>query len=59
MVRNVIHFYGEELLAPCPTSQLEDYLLLTVSECLFSIFASRDRDSWRALVNAIKSLLVP
>jgi len=29
-------FYGEELLAPCPTSKLEDQPLLAVCDCLFN-----------------------
>jgi hypothetical protein len=34
-----LFFYGE-LLAPRPTSKLEDYPLLTVRDCLFNIFAA-------------------
>jgi hypothetical protein len=37
---NVICFYGEELLAPRPTSRLEDHPLSAVCDCLFSIFAA-------------------
>jgi hypothetical protein len=33
-------FYSEELLAPCPTSKLEDFLLSAVCSCLFNIFAA-------------------
>jgi hypothetical protein len=33
-------FYGEELLAPCPTSKLEDHPLSAVRDCLFNIFAA-------------------
>ena len=39
-VRNRIRFYGEELLATCPTPKLEDHLLSAVRDCLFNIFAS-------------------
>jgi hypothetical protein len=35
-----IFFYGEELLAPRPALKLEDYHLLAVCNCLFSIFAA-------------------
>jgi len=38
--RNKIRFYGEELLAPRPTSKLEDHPLSAVRECLFNIFAA-------------------
>jgi hypothetical protein len=33
-------FYGEELLAPRPTPNLEDHPLSAVSDCLFDIFAA-------------------
>jgi len=33
-------FYGEELLAPRPTSKLEDHPLSAVRDCLFNIFAA-------------------
>jgi len=32
-------FYGEELLAPRPTTKLEDHPLSDVPDCLFCIFA--------------------
>jgi hypothetical protein len=35
--RNKIIFYGEELLAPCPTPKLEDHPLSAVRDCLFNI----------------------
>jgi len=35
---NMIHFYGEELLAPCPTPNLEDHHLLVVRDYLVNIF---------------------
>jgi hypothetical protein len=37
--RNKLSFYGE-LLAPLPTTKLEDHHLSTVRYCLFSIFAA-------------------
>ena len=33
-------FYREELLAPRPTTKLEDHHLSSVPDCLFSIFAA-------------------
>jgi hypothetical protein len=40
MVRNIIIFYGEELLAPRPTPKLEDHPLPAVRDCLFNVFAA-------------------
>ena len=40
MVRNMIHIYGEEVLAPRPTPKQEDHPLSTVRGCLFNIFAA-------------------
>jgi hypothetical protein len=37
MFRDIVSFYGEELLAPCPTPKLEDHSLSAVVECLFRI----------------------
>ena len=36
----MIHFYGEELLAPPPIPKLEDQPLLAVSDCILNIFAA-------------------
>jgi len=33
-------FYGEELLAPCPTPKLDDHPFSAVHDCLFSIFSA-------------------
>jgi hypothetical protein len=35
-----VRFYGAELLAPRPTSKLEDHPLSVVRDCLFNIFAA-------------------
>ena len=35
-----LSFHGEELLAPCPTSKLEDRPLSAVRDCLFKVFAA-------------------
>jgi hypothetical protein len=40
MFRNMVIFYGEELLAPCPTPKLEDLPLSAVLDCLFNVFAA-------------------
>ena len=40
MFRNMIRFYGEELLAPRPSPKLEDHPLSAVRDCLFNIFAA-------------------
>ena len=40
MFRNMVIFYGEELLAPRPNPKLEDHLFSTVRDCLFNIFAA-------------------
>jgi hypothetical protein len=40
MIRNVIIFYGEELLVPRPTPKLEDDPLSAVRDCLFNVFAA-------------------
>jgi hypothetical protein len=36
----MVIFYDEELLAPRPTSKLEDYPLSAVFDCLFNVFAA-------------------
>jgi hypothetical protein len=33
LFRNIIRFYSEELLAPCPTPKLEDHPLSDVRNC--------------------------
>ena len=40
MFRNRIRFYGEQLLAPRPSTKLEDRLLSAVRVCLFNTFES-------------------
>jgi hypothetical protein len=37
-MRSKISFYGEELLAPRPTSKLQDHPLSAVCDCLFNMF---------------------
>jgi len=40
MFRDKTRFYGEELLAACPTPKLEDHTLSAVRNCLFNVFAT-------------------
>jgi hypothetical protein len=40
LFHNKARFYGEELLAPCPTPKLEDHTLSTVCGSLFNIFTA-------------------
>jgi hypothetical protein len=40
MVRNMIRFYGEELLAPRPNPKLEDHPLSAIRDSLLNIFAA-------------------
>jgi hypothetical protein len=38
--RNMVIFYGEELLAPRPTPKLEDHPFSVVRDCLFNVFVA-------------------
>jgi hypothetical protein len=38
VVRNMVIFYGEKLLAPHPTPKLEGHPLSAVRDCLFNVF---------------------
>ena len=40
LFRNMVRFYGEELLAPRPTLNLAYYPLSALRDCLFNIFAA-------------------
>jgi hypothetical protein len=40
MFRNMVIFYGEELLPPRPTPKLEDHPLSAVRDFLFNVFAA-------------------
>jgi hypothetical protein len=40
MIRNLVIFYGEELLVPRPTTKLEDHPFSAVRDCLFNVFAA-------------------
>ena len=38
MLRNIVSFYGEELLAPLSTPNLEDHPLSAVRDCISNLF---------------------
>jgi hypothetical protein len=46
MFRNIIIFYGEELLAPRPTPKVEVHPLSAVRDCLFNVLAAT-LNNWR------------
>jgi hypothetical protein len=50
MFRNIILFYGEDLLAPRPTPKLEDHPLLALRDCLFNVFAAT-LHNWRPFLH--------
>ena len=55
MFRNMIRFYGEELLAPRPTPKLEDHTLSAVSDCLFNIFAATLHIGCRSSISNLRT----
>ena len=55
MVRNVVRFYGEELLAPRPGSKLEDHPLSAVRYCLFDIFAAALHIAGRSSIRNLRT----
>jgi hypothetical protein len=50
MFRNIIVFYGEELLAPRPTPKLGDHPLSAVRDCLFNVLAATPHN-WRPFLH--------
>jgi hypothetical protein len=50
LFRNIIIFYGEELLAPRPTPKLEDRPLSAVYDLLFNVFAAT-LHNWRPFLD--------
>ena len=48
-------FYGEELLAPCPPSELEDHPLSALRGCLFNVFAATLRTGCRTSTRNLKT----
>jgi hypothetical protein len=50
LFRNIIIFYGEEMLAPRSNSKLEPHPLSAVRDCLFNVFADT-LHNWRPFVH--------
>jgi hypothetical protein len=50
LFRNIIIFYGEELLAPRTNPKLEDHPLSAIRDCLFNVFAATLRN-WRPFLH--------
>jgi hypothetical protein len=50
MCRNMVLFYGEELLAPGPTPKVEDHTLSAVRDCLCNAFAATSH-FWRPFLH--------
>ena len=47
-------FYGEKLLAPCPTPKLEDHTLSAVLDCLFNMFAATLHNGGRSSIRNLR-----
>jgi hypothetical protein len=48
-------FYGEDLLAPCSSSKLEDRPLSALRACLFSVFAATLHMGYRTSIRNMKT----
>jgi hypothetical protein len=46
MFRNIVIFYGEELLVPRPTPKLEGHPMSAVRDCLVNVFAATLHIRW-------------
>jgi hypothetical protein len=46
VVRDMVIFYGEEVLRPRPTPKLEGHPLSAVRDCLFNVFAATLHIRW-------------
>ena len=53
--RNMIRFYGEELLAPRPTPKLEDHPLCAIRDYLFNIFAATLHTGGRSTIRNLRT----
>jgi hypothetical protein len=54
IVCNMIHYYGEELLLPCPTPNLEGHPFSAVCNCLFNTFAATHHAGGRSTVHSLR-----
>ena len=55
MFRNLICFYGDELLAPRPPPKLEDYPLSALRDCLFIILAATFHIGGRSSIHNLRT----
>ena len=55
MFRNMIRFYGVQLLAPRPTPKLKDHPLPAVRDCLFNIFATNLHIGGRSSIRNLRT----
>jgi len=55
LFRNMIRFYGKELLVLCPTPKLEDHPFSAVHDCLFNIFAKTLHIGGRASIRKLRT----
>jgi hypothetical protein len=50
LFRNITILYGDDLLAPRPTSKLEDHPLSAARNCLFNVFGAT-LHNWRPFLH--------
>jgi len=55
LFHNMIRFYGEELLATCPTPKLEYYPLSAVRYCLINIFTATFHIGGRSSIRNLRT----
>ena len=55
MFRNMIRFYGEELLARRLTTKLEDHPLSAVRDCIFNIFTATLHIGGRSTIRNLRT----
>jgi len=52
--RNKASFYSEDLLTPCPTPKLEDYLLLAFHNCIFNVYVATLHSGGRSSIHNLR-----